>query len=1395
MKTIEIKLKEENAAFLVKVSETNIEWYYNPDSNEFGLDNPKYSKTCSDSKIIAPLFKSFNLFFSKLDESIYSKKELSADKIIRIDDSKYIDIKDNKEIGGFISKMVPLIKFYIFDSSERLLDFVNSADYKKQEIDFKWNEEDNLRNVSDHSLEIALSLLQVGKYSLEYKDNKIIFNNNFKSFCTNDITTEELLPDVENCITSKMTEFKITKEITINRICIGCKFQRCPKHLAAYIHYLASTSTLEEKLEDRKKHLSDNMQYAFEWKHGDILKYIPDDLYNFCNELVNRNYIYVSRYLINDKVVIRSLYGCLDYKLSGLKIDELKPKELELEKWSLITRNPNEVVLTCDTFSCGLSGCVIFIAGVIKYLRESDRENIIQEQRKYYSENKEECDSHYNKLFEASLNIYADKIEEYINNLKTYDSPNLNKLTTILEKGRLKNLFIAIEGNDETEKTYIIRNIYNVLSKIKKIRNKSLFVISLSNLAASNAYPSSTAPVDGDVDINNVSYRTYEQIKTTVLRNEYLYVIDGIGDFIKEYRSLMSRKDVGSFISVKKKQYTHILDLLSDISYRNFVILDGTEEELNNLLSLDSRLQYIYQNNRFIIPEYPIEKTFEEFIKNLNNNLFDIVKSDMDKYKNEFLDYVSTNKSFIPFDNRELASYLAMQCNMKNELTFPEDIYKKETVDEALQNIVGLDLVKDSIKKFEKYMLFKMKAASKNLKLNDTNLHMIFTGNPGTGKTTIARIMAKMLYDMGVIKENKLIEVERKDLVAEYLGQTAAKTGEVIDKAIGGVLFIDEAYSLCQGANNDYGSEAIATLIKAMEDHKGELVVIFAGYKKEMQDFLEMNPGILSRIGYKFDFQDYTTSELMEIFYKKIGKMGFSCEKECENKLLEIFEYFSRKKSFGNGRFVDKLIQEIMMKHATRDSKKIELITVEDFPTLSELNNSNETSETTEELLKNIIGLDKLKEKIKEFENYVQFVSSARKKNIHVPNQNLHMVFVGNPGTGKTTVARIMTKILYNAGIIHDNNLVEVERKDLIAEYIGQTAIKTAKVIESALGGVLFIDEAYSLYTNGTFDYYGKEAIATLIKAMEDHKGEFVVIFAGYKKEMAEFMEANSGITSRIGYTFEFEDYTREELADILYLKINKSGLTIEEAAKEKVKTLMNYFCKVENFGNGRFVDKVFQATLMKHSKNKSKKIELLTSDDVPSVKEMTDFIFGGENMINPDDITEESLRKTAIHEVGHAFLHYKLYSETNIVKITINAEGSGALGYVQFKPEKTHVRKKSDYMKKIMTFLGGMISEEVFLGEFASGNSSDLEVATDFAKRMVTRYGMSKLGYGRISEVSGEMAVIVQKEINDILQECFEKAKAIIEENKDIMMKAVDYLYEHKEIDEEAFIKVIEGK
>ena len=206
---------------------------------------------------------------------------------------------------------------------------------------------------------------------------------------------------------------------------------------------------------------------------------------------------------------------------------------------------------------------------------------------------------------------------------------------------------------------------------------------------------------------------------------------------------------------------------------------------------------------------------------------------------------------------------------------------------------------------------------------------MVFLGNPGTGKTTVARIIAQILYNLKYIKQNKLIEVSSKDLVAEYVGQTAPKTMAVIEKAMGGVLFIDEAYSLASGAGqgSSYNEEAIATLIQAMENYRDNLVVIFAGYTKEMQAFLNANSGIVSRIGYTLEFEDYKEDELLQIFINMMKKSGFELTEEASDETLKIIREYKDTKNFGNARFVRNLYEKTIIKHASntkgKKSKKV----------------------------------------------------------------------------------------------------------------------------------------------------------------------------------------------------------------------------------------------------------------------------------------------------------------------------------------------------------------------------------------------------------------------------------------------------------------------------------------
>ena len=214
------------------------------------------------------------------------------------------------------------------------------------------------------------------------------------------------------------------------------------------------------------------------------------------------------------------------------------------------------------------------------------------------------------------------------------------------------------------------------------------------------------------------------------------------------------------------------------------------------------------------------------------------------------------------------------------------------------------------------------------------------------------------------------------------------------------------------------------------------------------------------------------------------------------------------------------------------------------------------------------------------------------------------MVFLGNPGTGKTTVARMVASILYDLKYIKQNKLIEVSSKDLVAEYVGQTAVKTMNVVEKAMGGVLFVDEAYALASKNGDNTFNAECIATLIKAMEDYRDNLVVIFAGYTKEMQDFLDSNSGIVSRIGYTLEFEDYTNDELKQIFTGMVKKAGFILEDGAIDEVERLINENRDTKNFGNARFVRNVFEKTVINHAANtkdnKRKKIlKTITKKDI----------------------------------------------------------------------------------------------------------------------------------------------------------------------------------------------------
>ena len=338
-------------------------------------------------------------------------------------------------------------------------------------------------------------------------------------------------------------------------------------------------------------------------------------------------------------------------------------------------------------------------------------------------------------------------------------------------------------------------------------------------------------------------------------------------------------------------------------------LIIGTKEELTNFFLGRESIKNKYFNFNIIGTNPDIQDIYEYVLNNINIE---------DEKKPELLDYITKtykNDNYVEYRNN-LIKYISFN----KELPKIEEKKTLEEIFKDLNELVGLEKVKKVL--YDLVDVINLKEKAKDLTIKDMNLHMVFLGNPGTGKTTIARIISNILYNLGYIKENKLIEVSSKDLVGEYVGQTAPKTMDVINKSLNGVLFIDEAYSLAVKGENSYNAEAIATLIQAMENYRDKLVVIFAGYTKEMQDFLDSNSGIVSRIGYTLEFDDYTTEELIKIFNNFATKNGFVVNEEAIKYLEEVINENRNTKNFGNARFVRNIYEKTVIKHATNVKEK-----------------------------------------------------------------------------------------------------------------------------------------------------------------------------------------------------------------------------------------------------------------------------------------------------------------------------------------------------------------------------------------------------------------------------------------------------------------------------------------
>ena len=673
--------------------------------------------------------------------------------------------------------------------------------------------------------------------------------------------------------------------------------------------------------------------------------------------------------------------------------------------------------------------------------------------------------------------------------------------------------------------------------------------------------------------------------------------------------------------------------------YRFCMIMAGYPEPMDELLKMNPGLGSRFgKSNILTIEDYPPELLRDIFISNCRKDGYSFIGDGDDKTPLD-LDLFFKNL----YDQRDRANFgnardvvaIARDVKMRASLRDDEkrcittedfgdygkyfDKHGVSSIEEIyaeLEKYVGLEFVKELFENVRLEILDAEDCKRRGIKPDSYPDHYIFSFFSGTGKTTVGKMIGQFYHLMGVMGGAETIFVDASELIGSHVGDSKNKTVEKIQNAIdhNAILYIDEAYQITDSA---YSAEIVGAMMTRMTENADDFKMIFGMYSNRVEDFLKMNAGLSRRVRI-VEFPDYNPDQLVRIFDKTIESQGRSITGDA-HRLIELimeYKYNTRTEDFGNAGEVKKLVidmKKLLLKRTalSRDADKY-TYTSEDIPEkelekIKDQINPRSFDDIMRELNEQI-GLSDLKDVIIRKQEEILY---AKKSGGSVYNINPgYYFFVGNPGTGKSTSAKLFAECLYELGIVKSNNFMSCTAKDLIGQYVGETDKKTYALLQKSINGVLFIDEAYSLsYAGGSGADVGykKEALEQIIAFMDvpEHRRKCCLIFAGYEKDMQGLYKSNSGMRSRIEEV-HFRDFSAEELYEIFALFCRKGGFTISEGVKERYLPIFEKMTRMEYYSNGRTARTVYEKTLANfrrriiHSENLSEdESRLIIPDDL----------------------------------------------------------------------------------------------------------------------------------------------------------------------------------------------------